>query len=76
MEERIREIEKEIRMVDKKLNTVISMLWQLIPIDKRLYDDISKRLDKPLRKYKKRDKITDIENKEEVNHGNQRVITQ
>ena len=76
MEERIREIEKEIRMVDKKLNTVISMLWQLIPIDKRLYDDISKRLDKPLRKYKKRDKITDIENKEDVNHGNQRVITQ
>jgi len=58
----------------------------LIPIDKGIYDDISRRLDKPLRKYKRKSKerieiteiaeTTDIENREEVNHGNQGVSAQ
>ena len=89
MEGRINELkmlEIEVRAVNRKLDTVISMLWQLIPIDNGIYDDISRRLDKPLRKYKRKSKerietieiaeTTDIENREEVNHGNQGVSAQ
>ena len=90
--DRLKTLEIEIKAVNRKLDTVISMLWQLIPIDKGIYDDISRRLDKPLRKYKRKSKeriesteiaeitetikIANIENREEVNHGNQGVSAQ
>lgn len=79
MEERISELEKEVRAVNRKLDTAISMFWQLIPIDKGIYDDMSRRMEKPLRKYKKKSKERTelgIEKREEVNHGNQGVIAQ